>query len=328
LDERRSAGLPIFPGLVRYDEVATGAINHAIRFTVPQTQKSYLWPARHYASSLTGTQYPPMGARFRLKAGFDISGFSAANQVIMRAMKKYGMLLADNGSAWYLSGAPDSRWNNDDLHKLGTIPGSAFEAVDESGLMIDPNSGEAKQPAGVYVTVNPLAAKVVAGGSQQFTATVTNSTTQLVNWSVNGAPGGNTTVGLISTSGLYTAPAVAPSGTVTVTASSAATPSASGTASVTVIMAGPVLSMIAPASGTQGTSVAVALTGSNFGPGATVAVSGGAITVKNVSVVSATQITATFTISSNAATGNRHVTVTTSAGASAPVVFAVARRKR
>ena len=114
-----------------------------------------MWPARHYASSLTGTQYPPMGARFRLRAGFDISGFSAANQVILRALKKYGMILADNGSAWYLSGAPDSRWNNDDLHNLGQIHGSDFEAVDVSGLMIDPNSGQAAQSTTVTVTVSP-----------------------------------------------------------------------------------------------------------------------------------------------------------------------------
>src|SRR6516165_8526550 len=155
-----AAGLPLFPGLVRYDEVAAGEIRHAIRFTVPQTQKAFLWPARHYASSLTGTQYPPMGARFRLKASFDISGFSAANQVILRALKKYGMILADNGSAWYLSGAPDSRWNNDDLHNLGTIHGSDFEAVDVSGLMVDANSGQARQSTTVSVTVSPSTASV------------------------------------------------------------------------------------------------------------------------------------------------------------------------
>ncbi len=102
-----AAGLPIFPGLVRHAEVAAGVIRHAIRFTVPQTQKAYVWPARHYASSLTGAQYPPMGARFRLKASFNIAGFSAANQVILTALKQYGMILADNGSAWYISGAPD-----------------------------------------------------------------------------------------------------------------------------------------------------------------------------------------------------------------------------
>ena len=150
-----AAGLPVFPGLLRYDEIAAGEIRHAIRFTVPQTQRAFVWPARHYASSLTGTQYPPMGARFRLRAGFDISGYSAANQVILRALKKYGMILADNGSAWYLSGAPDSRWNNDDLHNLGLIHGSDFEAVDVSGLMIDPNSGQAAQSTTVSVTVSP-----------------------------------------------------------------------------------------------------------------------------------------------------------------------------
>jgi hypothetical protein len=140
-----AAGLPVLPGLVRYDEVAMGRIDHALRFTVPQTRRAYVWPARHYASSLTGTQYPPMGQRFRLKASFDISGFSAANQVILRALKEYGMFRADNGSAWYLSGAPDERWNNDDLHLLqASVHGSDFEAVDESGLMVDPNSGAAR----------------------------------------------------------------------------------------------------------------------------------------------------------------------------------------
>jgi hypothetical protein len=140
-----AAGLPVFPGLLRYDEVASGEIRHAIRFTVPQSQKAHVWPARHDASSLTGAAYPPMGQRFRLKAGYDISGFPSEVQVILRALKKYGMILADNGSAWYLSGAPDSRWNNDNLHLLGNVPGSAFEAVDVSSLMIDANSGQARQ---------------------------------------------------------------------------------------------------------------------------------------------------------------------------------------
>ncbi len=139
-----AAGLPILPGLVRYDEVAAGTINHALRFTVPQTRRAYLWPARHYASNLTGAQYPPMGQRFRLKAGFDISGFSPANQAILRALKIYGMFLADNGSAWFLSGVPDPRWEDDDLHALQTgVHGHDFEAVDELSLMIDPNSAAA-----------------------------------------------------------------------------------------------------------------------------------------------------------------------------------------
>ncbi len=112
-----AAGLPILPGLVRYEEVAAGEINHAVRFTVPRTRRAYVWPARHYASSLTGTQYPPMGQRFRLKADFDISGYSTHTQVILQALKKYGMILADNGSSWFIAGAPDSRWNNSVLHE-------------------------------------------------------------------------------------------------------------------------------------------------------------------------------------------------------------------
>ncbi len=140
-----AAGLPILPGLVRFDEVASGAITHALRFTAPQTQDTFVWPARHQAGS-ANTSLPPMGERFRLKASYDISGFDPQVQVILQALKTYGMILADNGSAWYLSGAPDERWNNDILHTLGQVPGSAFEAVDESALMSDPNSGRAGPP--------------------------------------------------------------------------------------------------------------------------------------------------------------------------------------
>ncbi len=139
-----AAGLPILPGLVRYDEAAAGVINHAIRFTAPQTREAHVWPAGHDASSLTGWQYPPMGQRFRLKASFDISSFSPDVQVILQAMKTYGLILADNGSAWHLSGAPDDRWDNDVLGELKSVPGSAFEAVDVSALMIDPNSGQTR----------------------------------------------------------------------------------------------------------------------------------------------------------------------------------------
>jgi hypothetical protein len=137
-----AAGLPILPGLVRYEEVAAGEIRHALRFTAPQTRRAYVWPARHYASSLTGTQYPPMGQRFRLRADFDVSGFSPEVQVILRALKTYGMILADNGAAWYISGVPDERWDNDALHELHQVHGSDFQAVDVSSLMVDPNSGQ------------------------------------------------------------------------------------------------------------------------------------------------------------------------------------------
>jgi hypothetical protein len=130
-----AAGLPILPGLVRYDEVAAGLIGHALRFTVPQTRAAHIYPARHDASSLTSASYPPMGLRVRLKASVNISGFSAANQVILMALKRYGMMLADNGSAWYITGAPDSRWNDSDLHLINQINGSNFEVVDTSGLV-------------------------------------------------------------------------------------------------------------------------------------------------------------------------------------------------
>jgi hypothetical protein len=142
-----AAGLPMLPGLVRYDEVASGEIAHALRFTAPQTQSTFVWPGRHEASDLVGQQYPPMGQRFRLKADYPIGGFSPAMQVILRALKKYGMMLADNGSAWYLSGVPDPRWDDDDLHTLVQIPGDAFEAVDVSALQIAADSGAAVQPA-------------------------------------------------------------------------------------------------------------------------------------------------------------------------------------
>jgi hypothetical protein len=156
-----AAGLPILPGLVRYDEVAAGKINH-VRFTVAQTRRAYVWPARHFASNLTGSQYPPMGQRFRLKAGYDISSFSPEVQVILRALKKYGMILADNGADWFISGAPDPRWDNDTLvPELHQVPGSAFEAVDVSMLMFHPDSGQVRQLNYVYLTI-------VARASPQF----------------------------------------------------------------------------------------------------------------------------------------------------------------
>jgi hypothetical protein len=139
-----AAGLPIYPGLVTYDEVASGQITHAIRFTAPQTQRAYLWPARHFASDSTNPNLPPMGLRVRLKASVDISGYLQPVRVILQGMKDYGMFLADNGSPWYISGAPDERWDNDMLHPMDPLSGADFEAVDESGLMIDPNSGQSR----------------------------------------------------------------------------------------------------------------------------------------------------------------------------------------
>lgn len=164
-----AAGLPILPGLVRYDEVASGEIRHAIRFTAPQTAASYIWPARHKASSLTGTQYPPLGQRFRLKASFDISGFPAPVQVILKAMKTYGMILADNGSAWFVSGAPDPRWDNDQLSLFSKVKGSDFEAIDESSLRVNPDSGQVSTKIALGVTI---AQPVMLGGASTTTNTV------------------------------------------------------------------------------------------------------------------------------------------------------------
>ena len=125
-----AAGLPIFPGLVRYDEVfEQQEIKHAIRFTASITRRAYVSPARHWASSNTSVNRPPMGMKVRLKASFNISSFTPAMQVILRAMKKYGMILADNGSNWYFSGAPDMRWSDDELNQLKTLKGSDFEVV-------------------------------------------------------------------------------------------------------------------------------------------------------------------------------------------------------
>jgi hypothetical protein len=140
-----AAGLPILPGLVRREEIEQGAISHALRFTARRTRESYVWPARHEAGQTNDPDVPPMGQRFRLKANVDLSGFSPTNQIILQALKTYGMFLADNGGDWFLSGAPDDRWDNDDLHELQTsIHGSDFEAVDCSSLMSDPDSGKAK----------------------------------------------------------------------------------------------------------------------------------------------------------------------------------------
>ncbi len=124
-----AAGLPILPGLVRYDEVAAGHIDHAVRFTVPRSQMGYIFPATHYASSSTNAALPPMGLRLRLKASFSLAGFHGESLVILQALKTYGMIVADNGSSWYISGAADTRWNDDDLDQLKTVPGTAFEAV-------------------------------------------------------------------------------------------------------------------------------------------------------------------------------------------------------
>jgi hypothetical protein len=124
-----AAGLPILPGLARYGEVKSGAIRHALRFTVAKTQRGYILPATHFASSSTDATLPPMGLRLRLNPNYDLSRFHGDALVILRALKQYGMIVADNGGSWFISGAADPRWNDDDLNQLKTVPGSAFQAV-------------------------------------------------------------------------------------------------------------------------------------------------------------------------------------------------------
>ena len=129
-----AAGLPILPGLARYDEVKRGRIDHALRFTVPRTRRAFIYPARHFAWSSTDPDLPAMGQRFRLRKDVDISSFPRQSRVVLTALRRYGMILADNGSPWYVSGAPARGWDNDDLHSLQRLSGSHFEAVDTRSL--------------------------------------------------------------------------------------------------------------------------------------------------------------------------------------------------
>ncbi|MDI1463567.1 hypothetical protein QEZ54_21525 [Catellatospora sp. KI3] len=136
-----AAGLSVFAGLVRYEEVARGRIDHALRITVPRSRDTYLWPARHAASDRSDASLPPMGLRLRLKAGVDVSKFPKQARIVAEAMQRYGVIVADNGSPWYLSGAPDERWSNDALRALKNLRGADFEAVDVSKLIGDRDSG-------------------------------------------------------------------------------------------------------------------------------------------------------------------------------------------
>ncbi len=287
-----AAGLPIFPGLVRYEEVLAGEIRHAIRLTVPQTRNVFVWPARHQASHLTDAKYPPMGQRFRLRANYDISTFSRDAKVILTAMKQYGLIVADNGSAWYISGAPHPDWDNDVLHELGLVTGANFEAVDGTALMIDENSGQARQST-ITVTVTPANATVTTGRFAQFNATVNNSANQAVSWAVNGVAGGNATVGFITSAGGFTAPATVPTpASVTVQATSAAQPTSIGSASVTIVPP-PAITSLSPASLALGTFT-LGVSGVRFQNGASVSFGGTALAT---TFVSATELQATGTAS-------------------------------
>jgi hypothetical protein len=168
-----AAGLPIFPGLVRYDEVAAGKIQHALRFTLPQSQAAFTPPASHWAANSSNSLAAPMGMRLRLKSSYDISSFSTNVQVILTALKKYGMIMADNGSAMYISGAPDNRWSNDDLHNLGQVPASAFEVVE-----MNPVYTQANVPQGGVPTISSFTTSATS---------VSAGTSVTLSWSVSGA---------------------------------------------------------------------------------------------------------------------------------------------
>jgi hypothetical protein len=187
-----AAGLPIFPGLVRYDEVAAGQIQHAIRFTVPQSRAAVVLPATHWASSLTSANAPPMGMRLRLKANYNISGFSTNMQVILSAMKKYGLILADNGSAMYISGAPDSRWDNDDLHDLGQVQASAFEVVQMNPVYTSSNVPQGAAPSIASFTTS--ASTVSSGGSVTLSWDAGNASYVIVTPQVGAVRGTSVTV--------------------------------------------------------------------------------------------------------------------------------------
>lgn len=205
-----AAGLPIFPGLVRYDEVASGVIRHALRFTVPTSRKAYVAPASHWASNTTSASAPPMGMRVRLKASVSITGFTPRMQVILQALKTYGMILADNGSAWYLSGAPDERWDNGSIQTLGNIKGSDLEVVD-TGTVYTSN------PPGTAPSISSLTASpgsVSAGGSSTLTWTTSNATRFFVTPS-SGLVRGNSVSVRPSSTTLYTLTAQGPYGSAT-----------------------------------------------------------------------------------------------------------------
>jgi hypothetical protein len=168
-----AAGLPIFAGLARYDEVAAGQINHALRFTLQSSRAAFVPPASHWAANSSNANAAPMGMRLRLKASFDISSFSTANQVILTALKKYGMIMADNGSSMYISGAPDDNWNNDDLHNLGSVTAADFDVIEMSPVYTSANV-----PSGA----NPVISSFTASAQS-----VSAGTPVTLSWTVTGA---------------------------------------------------------------------------------------------------------------------------------------------
>jgi hypothetical protein len=187
-----AAGLPIFPGLIRYDEVAAGQIQHAIRFTLQHSRAAMIPPASHWAGNSSNALAAPMGMRMRLKSGFDISGYSAANQVILTAMKNYGLIMADNGSSMYISGVPDSRWDNNDLHNLSQVAASAFEVVQMSPVYTAANVPQGAAPGIASFTATP--ASVAAGTQVTLAWSASNAGYVIVSPGLGAVRGANATV--------------------------------------------------------------------------------------------------------------------------------------
>jgi hypothetical protein len=187
-----AAGLPIFPGLVRYDEVALGKIQHAVRFTLPQSQAAFIPPASHWAANSTNPLAAPMGMRLRLKAGFDISGFTTNVQTILKALKQYGVIMADNGSAMYISGAPDSRWDNNDLHNLSQVTASNFEVVQMNPVYTSANVPQGAAPSIATFTASP--ASTSAGQSVSLTWNVSGASYLVISPQIGAVRGSSTSV--------------------------------------------------------------------------------------------------------------------------------------
>jgi hypothetical protein len=214
-----AAGLPIFPGLVRLDEVQAGLIGHAIRFTVQNSDRSYLWPARHQAGSASNPNLPPMGARFRLKASYDISGFGHEAQVVLTAFKHYGLIVADNGSDWFFTGTEDAGWDSGPypqmISDLKHVPAGQFEAVDESALMVDPNSALAGTvPAAPAAPV----ATPRSGGAQVTWSAPATGGQPIQSYTVTGSPSGQAIVSGSTTTAIVSGLTNGTSYTFTVTA--------------------------------------------------------------------------------------------------------------
>ncbi|MEQ1474344.1 MAG: hypothetical protein ABLQ96_10995, partial [Candidatus Acidiferrum sp.] len=201
-----AAGLPIFPGLTRYDEVAAGAIRHALRFTLQHSRAAYVLPATHWAANSTNASAAPMGMRLRLKSSFNTSTFSPANQVILKALQQYGMIMADNGSSMFLGGAPDARWDNNDLHALGGVKASDFEVVKMDTIYTSANVPQGQAPGIQSFTASPSGA-IHAGTPVTLSWSSTNASYQIVSpqvgavrgTSVNVAPPTTTTYTLYAT---------------------------------------------------------------------------------------------------------------------------------